>query len=172
LRPLEAGENRLITNDDRELLHMLIKIDDLTGKALDYAVAKAEGARISLDGQGFLHIRGMCHTGTLREFSPSDQHGHHPFGARIAQQLQAQGMTVARERNEGARWVASIGTQRMRGETPLEAIVRLYVSRLTHETEVDVPDNVNDRINGGDGSYIFRQPEKSAEWPTWPPSEH
>lgn len=105
----------------------IIKTSELTGVALDWAVAKCEGGWIL----------------SIDSFIP-----HHGLGRMNYSTDWAQaGPIIERERinlwNEGYDWEASLyGEHSVWGETPLIAAMRCYVASNLGD-EVDVPDELH-----------------------------
>ena len=99
-----------------------MKTDELTGAALDWAVAKCEGN----DGKWHVSDKDVI------DFTPSTDWAQ---GGAI---IERERITVAWNMT---RWVAWTGVIEHKGETPLIAAMRCYVSGELG-SEVDVPEEM------------------------------
>ena len=112
-----------------------MKTDELTGAALDWAVAKCEGW---IDD-----CSGWLYQATLQEVAE----GNYKPSTDWAQG----GAIIERERITVAwnmtRWVAWTGVIEHKGETPLIAAMRCYVSGELG-SEVDIPDELMKTAGG------------------------
>lgn len=114
---------------------MLVKTDDLTGQALDFAVAKLQGL---VDQNGW---------SALEVFQGSRVSGNHRYSTDWAQGgpiIEREGITVCNVSNR--KWVAGYGIatssrHNQAGPAPLLAAMRCYVASKLG-SEVDIPEEI------------------------------
>ena len=118
-----------------------MKTDELTGAALDWAVAKCEGFELNFeqDEKDFWINR----TKDWQQYYPPFGYLKESFSPSC--DWSQGGEVIERERIAVAwnmtRWVAWTGVIEHKGETPLIAAMRCYVSGKLGD-EVDVPEEV------------------------------
>jgi hypothetical protein len=131
---------------------MLVKIQDLTGSALDYAVAAVQGLEDGHDGNEFVWVKGNPFS---QQFMPSSDWSQ---GGPI---LQAQNITLERNvKTSGCSvvgfydWVAThprnyggLFRYSSRAATPLIAAMRCYVSAHSKTKTVEIPDKLMEMQN-------------------------
>ena len=112
---------------------MRVKTNELTGAALDWAVAKCEGIELTNGCYNRLLVDGRMSRGQemLAPYNPSTDWAQ---GGPIIEREK----TAIKENGYG-HWFAKVGTGKwMRGPTPLIAAMRCYVASKLGD-EVDVP---------------------------------
>ncbi len=98
---------------------MKIKTSELTGAALDWAVAKCEGNEISIP-KGYLWIPTECYATYWQQGGPI---------------IEREG--IALYLYGGSEWNAHVGGRESVGPTPLIAAMRCYVAaKWNHEVEI------------------------------------
>jgi len=113
-----------------------MKTSELTGAALDLAVAKVEGQQVTSDGISLLI---PAPQGLLRQL-PSYSTDWAQGGAIIEREH----IAIQPSENDGV-WIATQGWDVCLGSTPLVAAMRCYVARKLGG-EVEIPEALNETI--------------------------